>query len=303
MELRNLRYFIAVAQELHFGRAAARLHISQPPLSERIKRLEQELGVTLFERTKRSVRITAAGTALFLEAQRILGDVEGLYQVVRRANEGITGIIRAGFMSSASYAGIGSISKRLMRQLPGVSITWHGMPTVEQIHALLSMQLDLGFIHLPSDVRGLEIRPIARDALMIALSASHPLSGSKAISLADLRDDDFVLTPRASNPGLHDLIVAACHKAGFSPIIRHQARDLLSIMGLISANAGVALVPHWLLTAHFPNTIFRKLKDKTPLVELGLAWNPENRSPILLRTIDELRPLFERFQTRRTGHI
>jgi len=296
MELRGLRYFLAVAQELHFGRAAARLHISQPPLTEHIKRLEAELGVQLFQRTKRSVKITPAGTALLLEAQRVLGDIESMQQVVRLADHGMNGILRAGFMSSATYAGIGSVSKHLMRHLPDMSITWHGMTTSEQVLALQSMQIDLGFLHLPCDARGLQVRPITRDVLVVVLHASHPLARHRTISLIDLRDDDFVLPPRASAPGLHDLITSTCRDAGFSPLIRHRARDLLSIISLISVGSGVSLVPRWLSNTRFPNIGFRPLRQNAPIVEFSVAWNPENPSPVLRRTIEVLAPTFEKFQ-------
>jgi DNA-binding transcriptional LysR family regulator len=298
MELRGLRYFLAVAQELHFGRAAARLNISQPPLTEHIKRLEAELGVLLFARTKRTVRITAAGEALQQEARRLLEDVEDLYQVVRRAEEGMTGILRAGFMSSATFAGVEGIAGHLKSLLPGVSITWHGMPTSEQIHALRSQQIDLGFVHLPADTRRLQVRGIARDELVVGLNSAHRLANQRFIALEDLRDDDFVLSPRSSAPGLHDLILATCVDAGFSPVIRHRARDLLSIISMISVGAGVSLVPAWLTATHFPNTRFQRLKGKAPLIELGIAWNADNASPVLHETLKALKPVFERFEQR-----
>ncbi len=294
MELRGLRYFMAVAQELHFGRAAARLHISQPPLTEHIKKLEAELGVRLFERTKRSVRITPAGEALQQEARRLLGDVEDLYQVVRRADEGLNGILRTGFMSSATFAGVDRLSTHLLRHLPGVSITWHGLPTSEQVMALRAQQLDLGIVHLPADTRGLELRVIARGDLVVAMHTAHPLARRRKIALAELRDDSFVLSPRPSAHGLHDLIIATCQRAGFSPLIRHQARDMVSIISMVSIGAGVSLVPTWLAASKFPNTVYVRLKEQAPQIELAVAWNPENLSPVLHRTLETLAPVFAR---------
>lgn len=301
MELRGLRYFLAVAQELHFGRAAARLHISQPPLTEHIKRLEAELGVLLFDRTKRSVRITPAGEALVPQARRLLGDFEDLYQVVRRADEGLNGILRTGFMSSATFGGLDQLPEQLTRHLPGVSITWHGLPTSEQVEALRASQLDLGIVHLPADTRGLQVRTIARNELVVAMHTGHPLARRRKIGLAELRDDSFVLSPRPSAPGLHDLIIATCQRSGYSPLIRHRARDLLSIVSLISIGAGVSLVPAWLAGSKFPNTVYVRLKEDAPQVELGIAWDPENPSPVLRRTLEVLEPVFARFEQRHSA--
>jgi DNA-binding transcriptional LysR family regulator len=291
MELRGLRYFLAVAQELHFGRAAARLNISQPPLTEHIKKLEAELGALLFERTKRSVKLTPAGVALQHEAHRVLGDIEGLRRVVRVAQSGETGLLRAGFMSSAPFARARELYACLARDLPGVSVIWHGLTTSEQIRALRSGQIDVGLLHLPADTSGLQVQPIVRDRLVLAVHASHPMAGRRSAPLAALRDDGFILPPRESAPGLHDLIVATCARAGFSPMIPHRARDMLAMISLVSIGSGVSIVPRWLTAAGFPDTHFLAIAGGAPTVELALAWNPANDSPVLARALAALRAM------------
>lgn len=288
MELRGLRYFLAVAQELHFGRAALRLHISQPPLTQHIKKLEADLGAQLFERTKRSVKLTAAGTALLHEAQRVLGDVEGLRRVVRVAQSGETGLLRAGFMSSAPFARARELYACLARDLPGVSVIWHGLTTSEQIRALQAMQIDLGFLHLPADTQGLKVLPVVKDRLVLAVHVSHPQAARKSAPLRLFREDGFILPPRESAPGLHDLIVATCAAAGFSPQIPHRARDMLAMISLVSIGSGVSIVPRWLTAAGFPDVRYLQIQGRIPMVELALAWNPANASPVLARALPAL---------------
>lgn len=288
MELRGLRYFLAVAQELHFGRAAARLHISQPPLTQHIKKLEADLGVLLFERTRRSVTLTPAGTALLHEARRLIGDVEGLRRVVRIAESGETGLLRAGFMSSAPFARARELYKCLARDLPGVTVIWHGLTTSEQSHALRSMQIDLGFLHLPSDTSDLQILPVVSDRLVLAVHGSHPLAGRRSAPLALFHDDGFILPPRESAPGLHDRIIATCSAAGFSPSIPHRARDMLAMISLVSIGSGVSIVPRWLTASGFPDVHYLDIEGDAPVVELVLAWNPRNTSPVLARALTAL---------------
>lgn len=294
MELRGLRYFLAVAQELHFGRAAARLNISQPPLTEHVKRLESELGVLLFERTKRSVKLTPAGVALLHEARRVLGDIEGLRTVVRVAQSGETGLLRAGFMSSAPFARARELYACLARDLPGVSVIWNGLTTSEQILSLRAGRIDIGLLHLPADTAGLEVRPVVRDRLVLAVHVSHPMAGRASAPLAAFRNDGFILPPRESAPGLHDLIVATCAGAGFSPMIPHRARDMLAMISLVSIGAGVSIVPRWLTAAGFPDTRFLAIAGGVPEVELALAWNPGNDSPVLARALAALSTMLGR---------
>lgn len=285
MELRELRYFLAVADELHFGRAAARLHISQPPLTQHIKKLEADLGVRLFDRNKRSVRLTAAGAAMLDEARRIVDDLEGMRRIVQRTELGETGLLRAGFMSSAPFAKARQLYTCLARELRGISVTWHGLTTSEQVRALQLHQIDLGFLHLPAECPGLMVHPVADDRLVLAVHASHPLASRKSAPLKAFAGDGFILPPRASAPGLYDLIIATCNAAGFSPAIPHRARDMLAMISLVSIGSGVSVVPRWLTSAGFPDVCFLDITGRVPHVQLALAWNPDNRSPVLRRAL------------------
>lgn len=288
MELRGLRYFMVLAQELHFGRAAVRLNISQPPLTQHIKRLEADLGALLFERNNRSVRLTAAGTALLLETRRVIGDIDGLRRVVREAQSGEMGLLRAGFMSSAPFARARDLYGCLARDLPGVSVTWYGLTTSEQIRALRNFQIDLGFVYLPADIRGLKMLPVVSDKMVLAVHVSHRFAHRRRASLSLFRDDGFILPPRENAPGLHDLIVATCQAAGFSPEIPHRARDMLAMISLVSMGTGVSMVPRWLTASGFPDVRYLQISEPCPTVQLSLVWNPDNKSPVLLSSLDAL---------------
>lgn len=291
MEFRELRYFLAVAEELHFGRAARRLHISQPPLTHHIQKLEADLGVRLFDRSPRSVSLTAAGAAMVEEARKIVGDIDELRGAVQRARHGKIGLLRAGFMSSIPFARGPSLFDWLTHDLTDVTVTWHGLRTSEQINALRAMQIDIGFIHLPADHRGLTVRPIAVGRFVLAVHRSHPLAGRRRASLKSFRDDGFVLPPRDISPGLYDLLIGACTSAGFSPVVRHRAREFLAILSLVSIGSGVALVPGWLREAGFPGVSFIELTDDVPMAQLAIVWHPENPSPTLARALEALERL------------
>lgn len=294
MELRGLRYFLAVAEELHFGRAAARLHISQPPLTQHIKKLESDLGVLLFDRNKHSVRLTSAGSALLHEARRVLGDVDGLRRVVHVAQSGETGVLRVGFMNSAPFAKARDLYGCLARDLPGVSVAWHGLTTAQQISALRNDQIDLAMLHLPADTEGFALLPVVRDRLVVAVHASHPQAHRTSVSLSVFRHDGFILPPRENAPGLHDLIVSTCLDAGFSPDIPHRARDMMAMIALVSIGSGVSVVPRWLTSTGFPEVRYLGIRGPSPMVELALAWRPDNPSPVMERALAAIRQTLAR---------
>lgn len=285
MEFREIRYFLAVAEELHFGRAAARLNISQPPLTQHIKKLEADLGVRLFDRNRRTVKLTESGKAMVDEARRILGDIDGIRRIVQRTGLGETGMIRAGFMSSAPFAKARELYTCLARELRGISVTWHGLTTSEQIRALQLQQIDVGFVHLPAEHPGLKVHPIVGGRLVIAVHASHPMAARASAPLKAFSTDGFILPPRESAPGFYDLIIATCNGAGFSPAIPHHARDMLAMISLVSIGSGVSVVPRWLTSAGFPDVRFLEIAGRVPQVQLALAWNPLNKSAALKRAL------------------
>ena len=289
MNLRAVRCFVAVAEELHFGRAAQRLSLSQPPLTQHIKALEQELGALLFHRTKRSVRLTEAGSALLDEARRLILQADGLRQVVQRADRGQTGALRAGMIPSSVFTEARKLYATLSRQVPGVTVTWQEMSSAEQVEALQEDKIDLAFLHTPHPLPGLEARLIVRDPMVMAVPDLHPLAKRKRVDLKSFAGDDFILPLRHMSPIFYDSIIVACRAAGLTPTIPpHQPRNLLTILSLVSAGAGVSVVPGTLAASGFPGVTFLKLVGKPPVAEVSAVWKPTNRSPVLGRALAAL---------------
>lgn len=290
MNLRSLRCFIAVAEELHFGRAAKRLNISQPPLTQHIKALEAELGALLFHRTKRSVRITDAGTALLDEARRLIAEADGLRHLVQRADGRSSGYLRAGFITSSVFTDARRLYARMSRGVPGVTVMWQEMSSTEQIEALREEKIDIAFLHTPAQHAGLVGRVVVRDPMVMAVPDVHRLAGRRSAPLAEFAADDFVLPLRHISPIFHDSIVAACRQAGISPVIPpHQPRNLLTVLSLVSVGAGVSVVPTTLAASGFPGVRFLTIRGAKLISEVSALWNPGNRSPMLARALAALR--------------
>lgn len=285
MDLRELRCFVAVAEELHFGRAAARLHISQPPVTQSIKRLEESLGVQLLLRTKRYVQITPAGFALLQEARRILMQTDDIQRRVYEAEQGDTGSLRAGFIATSVFTDARTRYLRMIAELQGVSVGWSEMNSTDQIRALQLDRIDIGLVHTPIECSGLDTRSIACEPLVIAVHISHPNASSEAVSLAAIKDNHFIMPPRHTAPGFYDNIISACNAAGFSPLIPHHARHMLTMITLVSINAGVTLVPRWLRSCAVPDVVFLDIIGHAPMAEISIVWNPLNTSPVLARVL------------------
>lgn len=286
--MRDLQMFLTLAEELHFGRAAERLHISQPPLTKHIQHLEGQLGVSLFDRNKRRVRLTPAGGALVLEARRMVSQAEAAVQAVRRAGQGETGRLRIGFVAAVIYMSIEDMFQRIERDLPGVESSWEEMGSSEQVEALRQDRIDLGFAQVPQGVGGMNLHVVARVPLVVALPDSHRLARQRRIRLGDLEDEPFIVIPRESAPSYFDLIVSTCFNAGFSPNIHHYARHLLSIVSLVALGRGVSLVPATLSKAGLPGVVLKPLADVHAEAQYSVIWNPQNTTPVLARTLKVL---------------
>ncbi|RTT29727.1 LysR substrate-binding domain-containing protein [Pseudomonas paraeruginosa] len=248
MDLRQLRYFIAVAEELHFGRAAARLFISQPALSFDIKKLEEQLGIQLLLRNNKSVKLTGAGQVLLVEARNLL-QAEKVKRLTQLSAEGDVGQLRVGFVNSMLYRGLPRAMSRFEREHPNMEVVLGEMNSAEQAQALLRGQIDLGFVHwgrLPAEIVS---EPLISDPFLCCLPAGHRLAGQARLDLAELRDEDFILFPRHVSPHYHDLIIARCVDAGFSPRIRHEARLWQTVAAMVGLGMGVALIPETLCLA------------------------------------------------------
>ena len=287
MELRHLRYFVTLAEELHFGRAAEKLHISQPPLSMQIRALEQELGVMLFNRTQRHVALTQAGHALLGEARQVLVRVEQAVLITRRAGRGEIGELAVGFISVADYNVLPVVLREFRRKYPLVNLTLREATTDTQVRDLLAGRLDVGFLLPPVTEPTLESVAILREPLIAALPEKHPLATKPGkLALEKLKDAPFILFPRPNAPGLYDDVVSCCKAAGFSPRVEQEAIQMQTIISLVSAELGVALVPASLTNLRRTGVIYKSLKQQSPLTEIHLAWRRGDELPALRVFVD-----------------
>jgi len=243
LELRHLRYFIAVAEELHFGRAARKLGITQPPLSLQIQRLEAELGVQLFERTNRRVQLTPAGKTLLEEGRHVVADCNSATDAARRAARGETGSLTVAFAASVMFLSLPRIIRRFRTQFPNVRLELRELPTGPQIIALRNGELDIGFLREPSRDAELTTETVMREGLLLALSKRHELANRKRLRLSDVANEDFVLCPRDLAPGLYAHVLAVCAEAGVHPRIVQTSRELYTTVSLVEAGLGVTIIP------------------------------------------------------------
>ena len=273
MDTRKLNVFIAVAEELHFGRAARRLHISQPPLSALIRTLEADLGVRLFQRTSRRVEMTEAGRVLLDEARTILERIEEARRRTVEADGGERGALTIGFITPVIYTLFPNLLREFRTRFPNVRLTLREAMADVQLAELERGTLSAGFLAAPGLRAHLSQLTILREPLVAALPAAHPLAhGRGPLRLARLKTEPFVLFPRPSAPGLFDDIVAFCRSAGFSPRVEQEALQSQTIVGLVSAGLGVAIVPASIRNLDRPGVVYRPFKERPPQLETVLAW-------------------------------
>lgn len=281
MELRHLRYYVAVAEELHFHRAAERLHISQPPLSQQIRALESELGVTLLERNRRSVALTAAGAVFLREAREILAAVDAATEAARSVARGEAGRLALGFVGSAMHGALPGVLRAHRRAFPQVQLVLTELPTAGQLEALRAGRIDVGVIRPPVREPGLALETIATEPVVVALPEDHRLAGRAEVGLAELVEEPFVLLARREAPGLHESLAQAMADAGGVPRVVQEAREMQTVVGLVAAGLGVSLVPASVGADEHHGVAYRPVAGSAPTVELALAWRPEDRSPVL----------------------
>lgn len=293
IELRQLRYFVTVAEELHFGRAAKRLHMTQPPLSQTIFTLEDMLGTALFDRNRRGVALTAAGMALLPEARRLLAQAGELPGLVKRAAFGETGKLVLAFVSTADYSVLPPLLSAYRAAYPQVQITLREATSDLQLEELLDGRIDAGLLipPLPDKAKAeLDYMPVLNEPLILASPAGQPeLRGKRRASLHSLPPLPLIIFPRAISPGLYDAILAVFHEAGITPVIEQEAIQMQTIVGLVSAGMGIALVPQSVGNLRRQGVEYRPLAQTTPLVETGLAWRRDNASPVLKGFLDLMR--------------
>lgn len=289
LELRHLRYFVAVAEELHFGRAAERLGIAQPPLSQQIQRIERELGVQLFDRSRRQVRLTAAGRTLLEQARPVIAGAEQAATATKEAAAGRRGSIAIGFVGSATYRALPAIVRRYRDQYPDVRLQLYEMTTAGQVEALGNMTIQAGIVRPPLNQPGLQLETILREQLVVALPEGHPLAGAALIDPSDLEGETLVMFPREQGSGLYDQIISLCLASGFSPRIGQTATQMQTIVALVAAELGIAIVPESVADLRRPGVTYRPLDSAAAPVELALAWRSDDESPALARFVEVAR--------------
>ena len=287
MELRHLRYFVTVAEELHFGRAAERLHLSQPPLSMQIKALESEIGTRLLERSRRKVELTPAGAVFLREAREILGRVEQATAAAQRAGRGEIGELSVGFVTIADYNVLPLVLSEFRAHYPGVRLNLREATTDAQVRELAAQRIDVGFVLSPVQDDRLATRRLLREPLVAALPERHSLAGSSGrLSLARLADSPFILFPRYMASGLYDDVVGFCRRAGFSPRVEQEAVQMQTIISLVSAGLGVALIPASMRHLGRTGVVYRELREKSPQTEVLVAWRKSDNAPALQRFVE-----------------
>ncbi|MFO0458210.1 MAG: LysR substrate-binding domain-containing protein [Burkholderiales bacterium] len=288
IELRGLAYFRAVAQEGHFGRAAARLGLSQPPLSIQVRQLEERLGLRLLERRRTGVVPTAAGHALVRELDAFFPRYAQMLERVRAAARGEVGALRIGFVTPAEYSFLPAGLREFRQLHPGIGLVLHEMTSDAQFDALRDCELDAGFAMLPVPHRGLAWRRVLREPLLLALPASHPAARAgpgRPLRLARVADLPLLVFPRDKAPVLHDEILALFARAGLSPVIGQEAIQMPTIVSLVAAGLGMAVVPASLRNLGRTGVVYREPAGRAAHVEVGLAWRADDASPALARFV------------------
>jgi len=283
MDLRELESFVAVAEELHFGRAARRAHLSQPALSQQIQRLERELGFAVFSRDRRHVELTAAGAVLLQRVRRLLDDADDMVAAAGRVAAGHAGVLRIGHGGDALYGPVPPVVHQLRELAPDVDVTLEEHKTARQLDLIGLGRLDAGFVHLPDDgVNGFHVTVLDREPLDVCLPAGHRLAGSSAVRLPELSDDNFVMFARPLEPDTHDRITAACRTAGFEARVVHEAATLHGLISLVAAALGVGFTVRSVATGlQHDGVVFRPVEP--PAIELtnAVVWRARPSNPAL----------------------
>jgi DNA-binding transcriptional LysR family regulator len=280
VELRQLRYFLAIAEEGGFSRAAERLHVSQPPLSTQIRSLEEELGAQLLARTNRGVSLTAAGQVFYEEVRGVLARLDNARAKALQADRGDVGLLSVGFVSIADYGILPPALKSFRVQFPLVEVQLHELTTDAQVRELRAARLDLGLGLAPVEEPDLEFRSILREELVLAAPADHPFPKGDAVDLRALARASFIVPPRDVAPGLYDLTISRCRAAGFAPRIVQNARQMQTVIGLVSCGMGFALVPASVRNLKRTGVIYRRLKGRAASVELGIIRRRESEGAL-----------------------
>ncbi len=290
MELRHLRYFVAVAEELHFRRASLRLHVVQPALSKQIAALERELGVILFERTKRNVTLTDAGSTLLHDARALLASAEQTVLRTRLAASGELGLLNIAFIPPILYERLPAVVRAYRERFPEARVNLRELGNRLCIDAVLSGESHLGFVRLPhGEPSELGCIEVLDEPIMLAIPSDHPLAERDVVAVSDLRDESIILIPRQREPELHDFYLSLCAAAGFSARLIHEADRTHVAMGLVAAGLGIGFVSASASRVSYPRVVYRALAEPAPRMRIGMVWRLDDQAPVL-RTFLTVRP-------------
>lgn len=292
--MRELRHFVALAETLNFHRAAERLHMAQPPLTASIRKLETDLGVILFNRSRRGTELTEVGAAVLQHARLALFHAEQFRRVAKAVSTGEAGSLKVGFVGSATYALMPKVMPLFRERYPAIELHLAESTTSRILEKVESGELDVGLLRFPvSQVTKVRITPVESDVFVAALPATHQLAKKRTINLKDLTDEPFVLYSAQDVPGLHSVAVLACQQAGFLPKVEQAAVQVQTVVSLVESGLGVALVPSVTMSHSARNVIFKRLRGPGSNLEIGLAlaWQPDietSAARCLRATLEEL---------------
>lgn len=288
--IRQLWMFLAVAEERHFGRAAQRLGMSQPPLTEQIKVLEQSLRIQLFERSRRGTQLSPAGAAILPAVRQFAGQVERLERVVREVASGQSGVLQVGAITSAMLDTVPALLDALKRTHPQLTVFVKEIDSAQAIPALEAGELDLAFARLDGELgSGISTLALQEDRLAVALASDHPLAAQSRIALKSLGGEQLVMSSRQVSPVYFDMLTGVCRSHGFAPRVLHEVRSVSSQIAYVSCGQGVALVPASVRRLAPANVVIRPLKEKVMVVTAAAAWNAGRHQPLVDEAVAWLR--------------
>jgi DNA-binding transcriptional LysR family regulator len=291
LDLKRIRYFMAVADQLHFGRAAERMNVVQPAISQQIKRLEEELGVTLFLRSGNEVRLTEAGRQMLPECSRLLDQADEVARVARAAAAGTRGKIRFGYVDNSIFSLLPPLIREFRHRFPDVDMVLETMIRAQQSETLLDHRLDIALMPGPAPQGDFDSEMFVSEQLVVALPARHPLADVGSLSLGALASEPFVLFPTTMRSRLLEIILAACATASFTPRVVQEAAQIHTLVALVDAGLGITLLPPWAATGNGGQVVFRELVNPAPTYDLMMVWGRNERNALISGLLDVARDI------------
>lgn len=280
-DLKQLRQFVAVAEELHFGRAAERLRLAQPALSQTVQRLEAELGTQLFERNNRRVNLTDAGEVLLDHARRLLADADSALHAVQRAGRGQTGSLVVAYAGTGAFLQVPTIIRKFVERYPAVHVDLRAMSAPAQLAALRSRQLDVGFVRRPDPSEDLRSAVVGRDSLLIAIGRNHPIAAQPTITLRDLAKERFIIFPGEAAWWDQAETILLCQEAGFTPETMQASREIFSSLSYVQAGICVSIVPASIASMAWPHVRFEPIDSELAEFHFAAVWHSGNCRPVV----------------------